>query len=71
MAISFPPGAEDYYDTVAAAEALTSPIPEGYRRWRCVLCGYPQGDFLASREDVGVYCCGGCGQSCVRPIEEY
>ena len=71
MDISFPPGAEDYYDTEAAAKVLASPVPEGYRRWRCVLCGFPQRDFKLSCDYVGAFCCGGCGQSCVRPIEEY
>lgn len=69
--ITFPEGAQDYYDVAKALTFLETPIPEGYRRWRCILCGFPQGDFKADFEDVGAYCCGGCGQSCVRPIEEY
>jgi hypothetical protein len=69
--IEFPEGAENYYKVDKAREFLQTPVPEGFRRWRCRLCGFPQGDFPKEHEHVGVFCCGGCGQSCVRPIEEY
>ncbi len=69
--ITFPEGAEEYYDLEGARKFLESPVPEGYIRWRCKLCGYPQGDFKQECDYIGVYCCGGCGQSCVRPISEY
>ncbi len=66
----FPDGADDYYNVEKASKMLDTPVPEGYTRWRCVLCGFPQGDFRTGVE-VGHYCCGGCGQSCCRPISEY
>lgn len=72
--ITFPPGAEDYYDLDEARKFLDSPVPEGFHRWRCILCGFPQGDFMLDHpayEATGAYCCGGCGMSTVRPIEEY
>ena len=71
MDYKFPEGAEDYYSIEGATKFLDTLVPEGYRRWRCVLCGCPAGDFKIDFEHVGAYCCGGCGQSCVRPIEEY
>jgi hypothetical protein len=69
--ITFPEGAEDYYKVDKALAFLNTPVPEGCVRWRCKLCGRPAGDFKAEFKDVGAFCCGGCGQTCVRPIEEY
>lgn len=69
--ITFPEGANEYYDIELARIFLNTPVPEDCIRWRCILCGYPQGDFKKEVEHVGAYCCGGCGQTCVRPIEEY
>jgi len=62
---------EDYYDVEAAIKFLDAPPKDGYKRWRCVLCGYPidvPPDLLGY---VGATCCGGCGQTTLRPIEEY
>ena len=69
--ITFPTGAENYYDVNSARGMLEAPVPEGYRRWRCILCGFPQGDFKQDNDMIGAFCCGACGQTCVRPIEEY
>lgn len=69
--ITFPDGTENYYDVAKARERLESPIPDGCTRWHCILCGFPQGDFKKEFKYVGAFCCGGCGMSCVRPIDEY
>lgn len=66
--ITFPEGAENYYYVDKAKIFMESPLDSNNRRWRCCLCGFPQGDFPKEREDIGAYCCGGCGQSTVRPF---
>jgi hypothetical protein len=68
--IILPDLAKEYYDVKQAYAFLATPVPEGYRRWICLLCGFPA-DFRATCDWVGAVCCGGCGQSCVRPIEEW
>jgi hypothetical protein len=69
--IVLPDGAGDYYNMEKAYVFLSTPVPEGYRRWICLLCGCPAGDWKIEFDAVGAYCCGGCGMSCVRPIEEW
>lgn len=61
--------AENYYSVEAADELLSKPLPEGFVWWRCVLCGYPLG--VPKENNIGAYCCGGCGMTCLRPIEEF
>lgn len=61
----------DYYDVDTADKFLATLVEPGLRRWRCLLCGFPQGDFPADDPHIGVFGCGACGQHCVRPIEEF
>lgn len=68
--ISFSEAAGRYYNVAKAKTFFATPIPEGYRRWACVLCGCPAGDYQIAFEDVGAFCCRGCGMSCVRPVAE-
>ena len=64
--------ASDYYDVDEAIKWLRRPVPDGYRRWRCLGCGYamdvktPEGDDIAPAT-----CCGACGYCLNRPIEEF
>lgn len=63
--------AEDFYDVAAAITMLDAPVPDGCHRWRCVLCGWPVDVSDAGLKVVGACCCGGCGMTCLRPIEEF
>lgn len=69
--ITFPPGAERYYDLEKARKILEKPVPEGFTLWRCVLCGCPGGAWKNGFDAVGASCCPGCGMTCLRPMEEY
>lgn len=76
MTITFPEGAENYYNVIKARELIEKHIqnPE-CEIWRCVLCGFPV--FLMAKADksnkdiIMATGCGGCGQTCMRPINEY
>lgn len=64
----------DYYNIEQAEIFLASPVPSGYVRWRCVLCGCPAGDFLESHPKydlIAATCCGACGMACLRPASEF
>ena len=69
--IKLPEEANEYYDVARAEVFLATPVPEGYKRWICLLCGFPAGDWKTEYDEVGAFCCGGCGMSCVRPVEEW
>ena len=61
----------DYYDVEAAEHFLDSPVHEGCQRWRCTLCGWPI-DLGPEAAAIAPACgCGGCGMTCLRPIEEF
>ncbi len=69
--ITFPEGASDYYNVEAARKLLEKDLPDGYKFWRCVLCGWPIALNPQQQEIAGACCCGGCGMTTLRPIEEY
>lgn len=63
------PEATDYYNLDQAKAFMATSVPPGCRRWVCVLCMYPQGDYPDAQE-IGAYACGACGMTCVRPWNE-
>lgn len=63
--------ADEYYDVDSAIKFLDKPVPEGCHRWRCLLCGWALDVTDKGLEIVGATCCGGCGMTMLRPIEEW
>lgn len=79
---TFPEGAGDYYDVEMAKKCLENPyyleslIKLEFKGkitlewWRCVLCGFPRHN-IVGEDMIAATGCGGCGQTCMRPIAEY
>lgn len=47
------------------------PVPDGYRRWTCALCGVPNFDAEGSLKCLGAYGCTYCGMTCLRPAPDF
>jgi hypothetical protein len=61
----------EYYDVDSAIRFFNSPVAPGCERWRCVLCGWGLDVTKEAMKIIGACCCGGCGQTTLRPIAEY
>ncbi len=69
--LEFATAADEYYDVETAIRFFDSPVPEGFQRWRCRLCGWGVDVSGEALEIVAATCCGGCGHAMLRPIEEW
>lgn len=63
--------ASGYYDVDSAICYFDSPVPEGCYRWRCLGCGWGIDVTEEGNKMIGAVCCGGCGFTLLRPIEEW
>lgn len=63
--------ADAFYSVEDAIYLLESPVPEGHKRWRCILCGWPVDVNRWAKRIIGASGCGGCGMTTLRSIEEW
>lgn len=68
---AFRAAASEYYNVDSAIRFFDSAVPSNCFRWRCVLCGWGMDVTAEGQKMIGACCCGGCGQTTLRPLAEW